>query len=52
MNETNNLIVSMLHQIRAELRERFDEVAARFDGVDIQLESLEKKMDELLKLKS
>ncbi len=52
MSETNDLIVSRLHQIRAELRERFDEVAARFDGVDIRLESLEKQMDELLTLKS
>ena len=43
MAEPKDLVLPMLREIRAEMRERFDGVAERFDGVDTRLEKIDSR---------
>jgi septation ring formation regulator EzrA len=41
MAEPKDVVIPMLREMRAEMRERFDAVAERFDDIDAKLEKID-----------
>jgi hypothetical protein len=41
MAEPKDVVMAMLREMRAEVRERFDAVAERFDDIDAKLEKID-----------